>query len=512
MPSNRTPRRQDAAPAGLERGRPCWIGPAGLAAWVWVAMAAGAAAAGPTLRVPSPPDPPPVTVGAPVNLSLREAVAIGLRDNRTVKSAYLARIAQHFDLVVARSAFLPKLNLLAGGGASVVDGQRGYTTYVAPTATWLTPTGAQIQFSWTQDSTHAAGDRATSETTSLTIAQPLLKGAGLDVNLAPLRIATLQEQINRLALKTTVSATVTSIVSAYRGLEQAQEQLRLAQSSLERSRTLQATTQALIDAGRVAAADLVQSQSDIASQEVNVLQAEQARNSAQTALLRLLAVDLRSNVVAADPIEADHAEIAVDKAIAVGLADRMDILAQRKSLEQQRQALVIAKNNRLWGLSAVASLVDQRGANPAVAGLSGVVQGSSRSIGLQLSIPLGDYTLRQGELDAAIAVRTSEVQLDDLRQQAEASIRDAVQGINLSWRSLQLAKQAQQLSAQALDVARAKLQAGRASSFEVLSLDASRRAADTQALTATIGYLNALTLLDQQLGTTLDTWGIDLND
>ena len=44
------------------------------------------------------------------------------------------------------------------------------------------------------------------------------------------------------------------------------------------------------------------------------------------------------------------------------------------------------------------------------------------------------------------------------------------------------------------------------------SFETSLRGAANQELTASIAYLNALTTLDQQLGTTIDTWKISLND
>lgn len=91
-------------------------------------------------------------------------------------------------------------------------------------------------------------------------------------------------------------------------------------------------------------------------------------------------------------------------------------------------------------------------------------------------------------------------------------MRDSVQGVELSWRQFEATQRARALAARALDLTRQKLEAGRSSNFEVLSFQADLRAADTQALTATIAYLNALTSLDQQLGTTLDTWRIALND
>ncbi|HID8127728.1 TPA: TolC family protein, partial [Pseudomonas aeruginosa] len=44
-----------------------------------------------------------------IDLSLSDAVYLGLRNNRGIRSAYLQRIAQKFDLRVAADAFNPKL-------------------------------------------------------------------------------------------------------------------------------------------------------------------------------------------------------------------------------------------------------------------------------------------------------------------------------------------------------------------------------------------------------------------
>lgn len=115
-------------------------------------------------------------------------------------------------------------------------------------------------------------------------------------------------------------------------------------------------------------------------------------------------------------------------------------------------------------------------------------------------------------MSAATTLRRDEVQLEALTRAVEAQILDAVQNLEGSWRQLEAARRARALSAQALELQRERLQAGRSSNFEVLSFQADLRAADTQELTAIIAYLNALTTLDQQLGTTLDTWRIDLND
>ena len=75
---------------------------------------------------------------------------------------------------------------------------------------------------------------------------------------------------------------------------------------------------------------------------------------------------------------------------------------------------------------------------------------------------------------------------------------------------METARRARDLAERALELEQEKLQAGRTSNFEILSLQAGLRTADIQALAAEIAYLNALTALDQQIGSTLETWRITL--
>jgi outer membrane protein TolC len=332
----------------------------------------------------------------------------------------------------------------------------------------------------------------------------------------------MQEKVNRLGLKSTVASTISTIVVAYRSLLEAQQSVTIAEQSLARAQAQADVNQALIDAGRMAAADMVQTQADIANEQVALLAAQRARASAQLALLTLLAMDPHTDVVAGDTLAAKPVSIDLDKAIDTALDNRMDYLSQRIALEQARTNLMLSKNNRLWNLSIIGSAqhMTQSAAgslyirDPITGDL--VPQSSlptnSGAIGIQLSIPLGDFSLRQAEIQAGVTVRTQELALADLRDQIEAQVRDAVQTVEQSWLEVEAAGLARDLAAQTLDLERQRLQAGRISNFEVLSFQTNLRNADAQRLSATIAYLNALTSLDQQLGATLDTWQVQLND
>ena len=75
---------------------------------------------------------------------------------------------------------------------------------------------AQFSLSWNSQINRS--DRyGNQRRNGVTFTQPLLRGAG-DVATAPVRLARLMEQSNRLGLQATVSRTVTRIILAYRDL------------------------------------------------------------------------------------------------------------------------------------------------------------------------------------------------------------------------------------------------------------------------------------------------------
>lgn len=448
----------------------------------------------------------PIPAGAPLELTLDEAVALALRYNRGIRSAYLQRVVQRFDLRVAERAFVPRGEI----GVEVVqrrrdDDIRGETV-IRPSASWLTPLGGTVSFNWARSNPLKSGGNEY-DTADVSLNQPLLRGAGLAVNMAPIHIARLQEEINRLQLEATVAGTVSSVITSYRGLIQAQEQVRLADESLARTRVLLETNRALIQAGRMAESDIVQTESGVANQEVAVLQARQQVVSAQLALLQQLALASRTNVVAVEPMAATRIEVDLDSAMETAFASRIDLLAQRKSLEQMRQSMIVARNQRLWDVSLVASASRNDGPR-----FLDRLDETDTTVGLRLSVPIGDLSRRQNWLAAETGMQTAELAFEELKQSVESQVLDAVQSVEASWRQVEAARRARALSARALDIGQEKLRFGRASNFEVLSLQADLRAADAQELSANIAYLNALTALDQQIGSTLETWRISLND
>lgn len=444
-----------------------------------------------------------------IELSLGEAISLGLRDNRAIRSLYLNRIAQKFELRVAQDRYRPQLTISGRYQVSHDQDERYRHSDLAPVATLLTPYGTRLSLGWAYTQVQAReGGLSRNDGATIAVIQPLLRGAGREVASAPLRQARLSEQVNRLALKSSVSRTITQIISGYRDLLRTQEQLQIARDALQRSRQLLEVNRAMIEAGRMAAIEIVQTEAEVATQELAYEDQRNQLQASRLALLQLLAVDLQTQVRASDDLQAQRLEVDIHKALAQAEAWQPTYLAQLIAGEQAEIGLKVARNEQLWDLSLIAGAGQWRD-RPA---RSGAASTWDNHVGIQLEIPLGDLSRRQAEVQAQVDVGNQALQLAEARQQLEREVTNAVRGIDVRWRQFEIAERALQLSRRKLQIEREKLTVGRSSNFQVLSFENDLRNAENSRLNALISYLNAQTELDQTLGTTLDSWDIALND
>lgn len=444
-----------------------------------------------------------------IDLTLSDAIYLGLRDNRAIRSAYLERIAQKFDLRVAQDRFTPKLLVRGNYLSNHNQADRYRQGDITPTSTLLTPYGTRVSLGWTYRHTEAdLAGLTRNDGANFSIIQPLLRGAGRDVATAPVQLARLSEQVNRLNLKDTVAQTITVIITAYRTLLQAQEQLQISRDSLERARQLLEVNRAMIAAGRMAAFEIVQTEADVATQELSHEDARNQLDSARLALLQLLALDLDTPIIASEAMQATPLEVNVSEALNQAQALQPTYLIQLIASEQSLINLTVARNERLWDVSLVGGSGQVRDRNSH----NGNARSWENYVGVQVEIPLGDLSTRQAEVQAQVGVENQQVQLQEAQQQLQRDVTNAVRDIGVRWRQYQIAQRAEALSQRKLQIEREKLTVGRSSNFQVLSFESDLRSAQNARLSALINYLNAQAQLDQTLGTTLESWDIALND
>jgi len=494
-----------------------------IAAFLWACLFVGSTAWGalklPTKNIPIPEPRPEYT--APVvskasaakarrlkgvRLSLADAVFLGVRNNRAIQSAYINRIDQKFSLRVAEESYSPKFNIAGSLRYDRIAGKSTNSFAISPGMKVSTKSGERFEFAWNNTASGNSGDYSGTSSLSFSIIKPLLRGGGRGIALAPLQTARLGELVNKLQLKAQISETVGSIITSYRALLLAQEELKLAYLSLERNKETIGVNKALIDAGRLPVNASLEFEADAEEQKIRVLKSKQALEAARLVLLDKIGIDFGTKIVAREALNLRRVRGKLGKVLRLAFAERPDYLSQLHVIAQLRIGVRVADNARLWTVDLFTS------------GRAGIdyapnVENTNVfdiSAGMRFELPVRDLTSEQGYVAAGNSVLNAELQLKNIRNGIEQRIRQSLSDIDLIWRQLALTRNSVELARKLVEVEQTKLKAGRSSTFELRALENRLRDAESQNLSTQISYLNALTRLDLETGTTLDTWKIRL--
>lgn len=455
-------------------------------------------------------------------LDLAEAVAIAIRDNITVQSAYLQRIGDKFGLKVARSEFRPKYELFGNAGFNSRYSDDSdlrsddWGRNIGAVVSLRLPTGGALALTGQQGgSTQIRSTFLDSyqSAINLSFVQPLLRGGGFTVGTAQLVQAERADQAAQINLQQTLISTITQVVLAYRSYLLSLRSLQIAQQALDRSRQQQTINQQLVAAGRLPEVELIQSETAIANQRLSVQSALNAAESARLALVLALRLDQNMVPLPIEPIRPERLTLATDEAIATAFARRPDYLLSGINLANAELQLELAKNDQLWELNFETSYL--------LAGNGQDVYASSRRVGpaqegefaavVRLSAPLNDLSRKQTLVNSRIGLTRTRNDIVQLEENIRIEVADAVSNANLSWEQLQLAQRSLELSRRQLEIEETKLRAGRSSSFQIVSFQNDLQQAENAYLQSQIDYLNSLTQLDASLGTTLDHWGVTID-
>ena len=431
--------------------------------------------------------------GAPerLDLSLEEAVRLALTSSRSAIQARLEREEQLLALDSAEERYDPMVSVTLGANAAS-PGDEAVGVSIGPSL--RVPTGGSFSLSFEKP---LAGELDQEASTTLTFSQPLLKGFGSELDTQPVREARLQERISRLAFRDSAVGILDAAVSAYRGVLRAQQRVEIAREALERAQRQLQINRTLVEAGRMALQDLVQTEADVANNEYALSDAENALDSANSNLVNTL--DLEEGVSIRPqpepPIEPERPDL--EQSLETAFARRTDWLSAEIGMELARMGLRSAENALLPDLSLSAQ----------------ADHGSRRdrtdwAVGLNLTIQLQDEEPQRALTRARNGMRRAQMEIAERRQSIRIEVRRAVHDVAVALRQIDLARQARELAERKIDVERRKLQQGLSSAFQLGLFEDDLVAAQRLELDAVARYRDSLAGLDRTLGTTLDRWGI----
>jgi outer membrane protein TolC len=455
-----------------------------------------------------------------VPLSLQDAVSLALRHNFSIRLAGLQRLTDRFALFVAQDRFAPHVGLVASAGPTYAFGPQsiqnpaGTQVTVTPHAEWLLPLGTTVAADLleTYAKPSAAGTAPFSSALVLTVTQPLIKNFGVNTNLATVQRAIWQAGMDKLALKATVLEVVRQVILSYRAFARAAVLRDIGRKAVERARQVLDNNEQMAAAGRIARADLVQVQSDIATREANLASAETDLVSFQVALSQLLALSPDAPIAPLRESGMQRISYSMQQARSVALANRPEYASSVLALQRAAADLVVARNNRLWDLSVVAQVRRGSAENALAPTLLAPAFGPGQSlfVGATLTVPVIDSLLDQQVVQGEVAVAQAEINRAAASSQVRLAVDGAMRTLRLRQRVYRLSMRARSLADKNLANEQEKLAAGRSSTFVVLRFVDDLVNAETAEILAQVAFLNAATAVQEKTGTLLEGYGASL--
>lgn len=226
-----------------------------------------------------------------------------------------------------------------------------------------------------------------------------------------------------------------------------EELLRIARQTLEASESLLEQIEAQVEVGARPTVDFFNQESEVASDELAVIQAENALELSKTRLLRIMQVEQDAEYQYEIPSSEDLAlmpvELDLQQMIDAALNNRSDLQAQEHTITQNENEIGITRANLFPTLSASYGINTSyndnfRGINPDPDNPGQFLRSPvsfvdqffdqlvTKSVGANLSVPLFTNWNNRTQLQSSkIALKNSKLELENIRFQIFEEVRQA---------------------------------------------------------------------------------------
>ena len=482
----------------------------------------------------SAPQPVVASALAPTDLSLPQFVRQVLLANKAVLSKRNEQELADAAVSRAGSVFQPQVELAAANARSRVQNtleeellRQGLGLYERKSQDYsvalssLVSSGAKVEVKGTMSrfltniNENLRGSDAYDYKAyyGFTVTQPLARDAGVEVTGSRVRVAELDADAARQATTDTESSAVAEAILTYLDLGLAQQRLAAWNEKIVIAERLAVDAKSLVKLGRLPETDIWEVENNLARYRAGASEAGQAvieRINKMRGLLLLTAADGWAPLRAVDALpQLSQARLDLDHDLQTAFDKRPDYRMRKLMVEREGVQLVFAQNQKLPRVDLVASY-----------GLNGLAQSinpsldysrnadfSSWSIGLQVSVPLGENRQAAADLraalvrkqDALLGLKAVESSLANDIDNSHAVIRSSIERYRLF---AEIADRESRL-AQAV---RLNLQAGRGDMRELLIIEERVINSRTAMQEQSVANAKGLVLLALAQGTLLESY------
>jgi outer membrane protein len=372
--------------------------------------------------------------------------------------------------------------------------------------------------------------------TSITLTQPLLRGAGRGVNLRFIHIAQLDRNASRLVFEQQLLATIYGISRLYYDLVSLGENVGVQEESVAAAQRLYEDDKNQVDQGTLAPIELTRTAALLSSSRLALIQA-QAEYRQQEAILRQQLMrklgDPAANfasIVPQDRIVVPDAAPAlnVPALIEDALDHRPDLAQAALQVKTDEISASAARNYVKPGLSVYANAQTRGSSLAPIVSLgspgtgsvtvpAAITQGGLRletvyQGGVQLSLPLRN---RIAQADAArdeIQLRQAQGRSLQLENQIRQQIENAAIAVENAHQAYAAAVESRNYQQQLLQAEKDKFSVGESTNYLVVQDEAYLAQARSTEVAARSDWMKAQITLDQTLGNLLEKNNISLDD
>jgi outer membrane protein len=501
--------------------------------------AAGQAAPAPKLQVAQPPQRPAgATPTSTLRLTGDEAVKLALENNLGIQTERLNPQLQTLALSRSLSAFTPELfgsttklsdsspptDFLSQGVAVTSTGRVSGNGGVRQNVPWL---GGRYSIGlsglrFTSNAPRTPFSPQLGSDLDLGYTQPLLRGLKIDSFRQTILQTRKQLEIADVQLAQRITATSRTVRNAYYNLILARTAAEVATGSLDLARQLLRNNERRVEVGSMAPIELIEAEAEVARQEEAVI-VRQGQIQAAEDNLRLLILNpsqpdyWTTRLEPGDQPTMTESPVDVEAAIKNALANRTDIIQQRKQLESvdldikfnQNQKLPAVDVTAAYGLTGVGGTQYRYGPDPGDGTPPQVISSSQRDFRDVLRDVFGNefrswsfqvnvsYPLGTSQADAALASSRMErqqgqLQMRQLELAVVAQVREAARDISTTLERVRATQKARELMQRRLDADNKRLAVGLADTFRIFLAQRDLDNAKQAELQALIDYNRAL--------------------
>lgn len=351
---------------------------------------------------------------------------------------------------------------------------------------------------------------------TVSVSQPLLRGAGRRASTYSIRVAAYQDQITQARTKLEVIRQLATADRAYWLLDAARRALEVAQQQYELATEQLARARRRAGAGDIAEIEVIRAEAGLAERLEAIIVAENAVLQQQRTVKRIinqpgLEIQTSTMIVPAtppDPVRyAFEAERLADQAV----ASRMEMLELELQLAQDLSTIEFAKNQALPSF-----VLDYQ---YSIGGLGATLRDAnsqllendfeSWSVGVSGEIPLGNEAAKS-RVNQAILGRLQRLATRDARDLAiRQEVLASVDSVEAAWQRIMAARQSAIAAGRALQAEQRQFDVGDRTSTDVLNAATQLADAQRSEIRALADYQISLVDLAFATGTLLGASRLD---